>query len=95
MASQSPPSNSTAAILRRVIYPGAPALPPDAARAFLAFDFESNDQQRMQELARKAQKGSLSEDERAEAENYNQAGHILALLQAWAQRSLKQAGDSA
>lgn len=95
MASQSPPFNSTAAILRRVIFPEAPALAPDAARAFLAFDFEPNDQRRMQELAQKAQKGSLSEDECAEAENYNQAGHILALLQAWARRSLKQAGDNA
>lgn len=95
MASPSPPSNSTAAILRRVIYPEAPALPPDAARAFLAFDLEPNDQRRMQELAEKAQQGRLSEAERLEAESYNQAGHILALLQAWARRSLKQAGENA
>jgi hypothetical protein len=48
----------------------------------------------MDVLAEKARKGALEEEERAEAENYEHVGHLLAMMQSKARRSLKRVGDS-
>jgi hypothetical protein len=42
----------------------------------------------MDELAAKARAGTLQAEERAEAENYEHVGHLLALMQSKARRSL-------
>ena len=85
-------SSSAAAILSRVIAPETPSLSPEAARSILQLDFQVTDQQRMRALAEKASAGTLTSDERDEAEGYNHVGHLLALLQSKARLSLKNAG---
>ena len=78
------------AILSRVIEPADECLTPDAARTLLSMRFPKADERRMNQLAAKARKGTLSERDRDEAEQYNLVGHMLALLQAKARRGLKQ-----
>jgi hypothetical protein len=84
--------NSGVAILSRVIEPTEEPLTPEAARTLLAFRFQKIDERRMNQLASKARKGTLSERERNEAEQYNLVGHMLALLQAKARHALNQHG---
>lgn len=64
---------------------------PDAARHILELDFRAEDRRRMNELAAKAQAGIITQEEQAEAENFNKVGHILALLQSRARVALKKA----
>jgi hypothetical protein len=47
-------------------------------------------QERIAQLAEKANEGELSEEERAEYEGYVQANRFVAVLQAQARRSLSQ-----
>jgi len=85
-------ANSEAAILTRVIEPDKPNMPPEAARALLALDFTSMDRARMNELSAKARQGALTPDEGQELDNYIGVGHLLALMQSKARRSLRTAG---
>ena len=66
-----------AQILTRVIAPEDSPLDRKAA-----------DKQRMDELAEKARQGTLSPDERTEAESYERVGHFISLLKSKARRSL-------
>lgn len=84
--------NSGIAILSRVIEPMNEPLTPDAARTLLTLRFQKIDERRMNQLAAMARKGTLSERERDEAEQYNLVGHMLALLHAKARRALEQHG---
>ncbi|MBI1903018.1 MAG: hypothetical protein HYS13_18115 [Planctomycetia bacterium] len=70
------------AILSRVLEPGEETLSPDAARALLSLRFQKADKRRMNQLAAKARKGTLTAKERFEAEQYNLVSHMLAFLQA-------------
>jgi len=88
------PLNSEAAILKRVIEPEADDLAPETARYILRLDFPKQDLERMDVLAEKARQGTLQEEERAEAENYEHVGHLLALMQSKARRSLSKVGTS-
>ncbi len=88
------PLNSEAAILNRVIEPEVDDLPPETAHYILRLEFRQQDMERMNVLAEKARKGTLSEEERAEAENYEGVGHLLALMQSKARRSLRKVGAS-
>ncbi len=88
------PLNSEAAILKRVIEPEVDDLPPETARYILRLDFQKQDLERMDLLAEKARKGTLKEEEQAEAENYEHVGHLLALMQSKARRSLSKVGSS-
>lgn len=82
--------NSQAAILARAVDAADEPLAPGAARSILKLDFMPCDQQRMIELADRAQQGLLTQEERAEAEEYRRATDVLALLQSQARRSLAQ-----
>lgn len=77
------------AILNRVIQPDAATMTPDAARALLSLKFAKPDERRMNRLASKARRGTLTEREQAAAEQYNLVSHLLALLQAKARQTLK------
>jgi hypothetical protein len=77
-----------AEILTRVISPGDPSLGRQAAQAILALGFQAADKQRIEVLAEKARAGTLSTDERAEAESYERIGHFVSLLKSKARRSL-------
>jgi hypothetical protein len=87
------PLNSEAAILKRVIEAEVDDLPPETAHYILRLRFTEPDLQRMDELAAKARAGTLKEAERAEVENYEHVGHLLALMQSKARRSLSKVGS--
>lgn len=75
-------------ILTRVISPDDPSLNRKVAEAILAMAFKPADQRRMDDLAEKARQGTLSSDERAEADSYERVGHFVSLLKSKARRSL-------
>jgi hypothetical protein len=93
MASTAFQPGTAGAILSRVIRPKARDLSPAAAEAFLAFAFAETDRDRMHELARKNQAGSLTESERFELETYLQIGMMLDLLQAKARLTLSRGSE--
>ena len=80
---------SEAAILDRMVRPGAATLPREAARDFLAPDFDRADRDRMRELAAKARVGALTAEEDAEAGHYERIGHLRNIPQTEARRSLQ------
>jgi hypothetical protein len=92
MGSHVAASHTETAILDRLIAAGRQELPADAARYLLAIDFAAADRERMNELAGKAQDGTLRPEEAAELENYRHVSHLLALLQSKARKSLGRAG---
>jgi hypothetical protein len=61
---------------------------PDAAHALLSLKFQKRDELRMNRLAAKARRGTLSERDLALAEQYNLVSHMIALLQAKAREAL-------
>ena len=77
-----------AEILTRVIAPDDPRLEKKAAEAILALGFKAADWRRMDELAAKARLGTLTDDERAEADSYERVGHFVSLLKSKARRAL-------
>jgi hypothetical protein len=64
----------------------------EMARGILAVHFGKADIKRMNNLAAKARAGTLTPGEVAEAESYERAGHVLAMLHSLARMALKQAG---
>jgi hypothetical protein len=89
------PVPSDAEILGRVVDPSAGTLEPSAAQGLLSLRFREQDVARMNELAARARDGSLSQEQRQEAESYNRIGHLLALLHSKARASLESATDGA
>lgn len=87
-------ANTEADILARAIAVGAPTLPPDTAKAILAFDFAPEDRERMNRLAEKARAGTLTVEEQSEIDCYERVGHFLSLLQSKARVSLRHANVS-
>ena len=77
-----------AAILARVIELKTPNLSPEAARSWLALEFDEQDKARMHDLAARNQEDALSDAEKRELKNYVGAGHILGLLHSKARRAL-------
>ena len=68
--------------LHRVLEPILRSLPPEAARQIASAEADEELQQRVEELACKANEGTLTPDERSEYEAYVDAGDIVATLQA-------------
>ena len=90
-----PPMNSEAAILKRLIEPEKDDFATETAHDILRLNFRQDDLNRMDELAAKAREGAIGDEERAEIENYEHVGHLLALLQSKARNSLKKAKSPA
>jgi hypothetical protein len=82
-------------ILERVIDPQRGDFPEDLARRVLSFDFPPADHVRYEELSAKAQEGALSDEERAELEDYLNVNDFLMILRAKAQASLRTHGSAA
>ena len=80
--------SSFAEVWERTIRPGEADLTPDAAQYFLKLQFTDGDRARMNDLAAKAQQGSLKENEEAELGNYMQLGWFLDLMKSKARLSL-------
>lgn len=87
--------NNGVAILDRVLGPDDGAFTADAARSLLSLKFKAEDERRMNRLAAKARKGTLTDRERFQAEQFNLVSHLLALLQAKARQALRQQGQDA
>ncbi len=83
-----------ASILSRLVEPETPSLSLEAARSILAIEFSKEDVDRMHELLEKANSGTITPNEQDEANSYERIGHMLALLQSKARKSLKES-DSA
>jgi hypothetical protein len=80
---------SDTTILERVIKPERAGLSPELARHLLALDFPPADHARYQELSAKASKGTLSDAERAELEEYLDVNDFLTIIKAQAAASLR------
>jgi hypothetical protein len=88
------PGKTASAIWGRVVKPGEANLAPEAARAILKLDFAAEDHRRADELSEKARQGSLTQEERAELEEFLRVGSELAVLQSKARLSLKRVTSS-
>jgi hypothetical protein len=71
-----------------MLEPLVEALTPEAARALADFQAKPAIQARVDQLAPKCNEGDLTEEERAEYENYVRIGNVLALIKAKARRVL-------
>jgi len=85
-------NNSATAIWSRFIEPDHGNLTPDAARAWLRLAFPEEDHKRVDELNKKAQQGTLTQDEGEDLDDYIRASDELAIIKAKARLSLKRAG---
>ena len=77
-----------AAAFDRATEPVMRILSRDQALKIVDFHGDENLQLRIEELARKANEGELTEEERAEYQGYAQANKFIAVLQAKARRLL-------
>src|SRR5262249_27485286 len=84
-----------AEILKRVILPNQQALSESVAREFLAYGFDENDRQMMQELSEKARQGTMTEKEALEADGYERVGSLVGILQSKARHALRRSSSSA
>jgi hypothetical protein len=82
---------TSAAIWRRIMRSDRGALTPEAAKSILTLDFTPEDHDRVEELSRKVQEGSLSEEERADLEEYLRVNDALTILQSKARQLLRVA----
>ncbi len=78
------------AIFARLIKADDGNLSGELASYVLTLGFGEDDQARMRELAARNQEGALTPDEVEELRGYVKAGHLLALLQSKARKSLTQ-----
>src|SRR5271166_7095514 len=85
-------NNSATAIWSRFIEPDHGNLTPDAARAWLRLAFPEEDHKRGDELNKKAQQGTLTQDEDEEIDDYIRVSDELAIIKAKARLSLKESG---
>ena len=76
------------AILDRVLEPITDCLTPDVAAKLVALRADTQIQARVDELAEKANEGTLSPEERGEYERYREAFHFVTILQAKARKLL-------
>lgn len=89
-------ANSESEILSRIVVPDVPAFDVPLARAMLSLRFREEDSDRMDLLAAKARKGSLTPSEREEVGNFERVGHLLSLLHSKARAALRgSTGESA
>jgi hypothetical protein len=84
--------SSEIAIFTRLIKADDGNLTRELARYLLTLGFDNDDQARMSDLATRNQGGNLTHEEHEELLSYVKAGHMLALLQSKARRSL-QSGE--
>lgn len=79
-----------ATLLDRLVEPVTECLTETAARKLVALRAEPELQARVDELAEKANFGTLTADERAEYDGYLAAFHLVTLVQAQARKFLSQ-----
>ena len=77
-------------ILDRVLEPITDCLTPDVAAKLVALRADTETQARVDELADKANEGTLSTEERTEYDRYREAFHFVTILQAKARKLLTE-----
>jgi hypothetical protein len=90
MATLTSTADNELAILSRLIRPDRRDFSAAAARAILKIGFEPGDIERMNELAEKARRGTLTPSEKGAIDSYERVGHVLALMHAKARLSLSE-----
>ncbi len=80
-------------ILSRVVGPENPGFTPEVARSILELRFNKSDTDRMNQLAAKARKGSLSDEEESQMHGYLFVGAMVDLMHSKARLSLKNFAD--
>jgi hypothetical protein len=80
--------SSEAAIFARVWENRDGGLTPPLARHVLKLGFGDEDKARMHDLIERNQEGTLTDDERAELDNFVKVGDLLAILQSKARKFL-------
>lgn len=80
--------NSHGSFLDRVLDPVARCLSPQAARSLVKLRLDVEAQSRLDELAEKANEGTLSKKERAEYESCVSALDLIGILQSKARKLL-------
>jgi uncharacterized protein YnzC (UPF0291/DUF896 family) len=83
-------TTATQNVIGQVLEPVFRTLPPDVAQRIIDLEADQQMQERVEELARKANEGDLTAAERREYESYISAANFLATLQAVARRTLGQ-----
>ena len=81
--------SSQAAILDRVIQPGAGGWSKAAARSVLDLQFKDKDLKRLTRLLERNQEGEITADEAIELDNYRSIGRLIDLMKSRARQSLK------
>jgi hypothetical protein len=76
-------------LLDRLVEPVAACLTPAAARKLVELRADPDLQARVDELADKANLGSLTDEERGEYDRYLAAFHLVTILQAQARKHLR------
>ena len=76
-------------LLDRLVEPVAACLTPASARKLVDLRADPDLQARVDELADKANRGTLTDDERGEYDRYLAAFHLVTLLQARARKQLR------
>jgi len=79
-----------ASVLDRLLDPVVRILTPEVAQRLAALRFDREAQSRINELARKCNKGKLTDAEKSEYESYVHTIDVIAILQAKARALLKQ-----
>jgi hypothetical protein len=82
-------------ILDRIIEPQAGGFSEEHARYVLSLDFSADEHAYYDELAAKAQEGSLSADEQADLDEFLAVNAMLTVLQSKARVSLKKHSSAA
>ena len=81
-------------ILEEVVVPDMANLSPEAARSLLGFKFTKQATQRIRQLLRKNNQGTISATERVTLERFLRVGQLLDLVQAKARLSLQRAAEA-
>jgi hypothetical protein len=87
--------STRANILEHVIKPKNGDLSAELARYILSLDFPETDQARFQLLSARAQEGMLTDDERAELDEFLNVNDFLTIVQSKARASLAKHSSSA
>ena len=84
------PTHEPATIIKQIIDPEHGGFSPELAKYVLSLSFSERLQVRCSELSEKAQEGTLSDDERAELDEFLSANAFLIALKSKARISLKR-----
>ena len=82
-------------ILAELVDPSQPTLSPQVAQELLALKFNDEANNRIRELLRKNNAGTITPAEKSTLDNYLRVGEFLDLMQAKARVTLHQNGSTA